>query len=250
MKQFIAFVGCAAAILVAANVALAQGKGGGPKPKSTTGASAKGGGSAAHGGGAAMHAGAKTHGGGPKTVQGGGKVHGSTIKSTAPTTAKGPKAKSTVPDGTTAARTKKNTTTTNTTTTTATIGTLTPVQQKLQRNTNLASKLESRLPAGTDLMTASEGFRNLGQFVAAVNVSNNLRIEFSKLKTAMVHDGMSLGQAIQSQRSSVDGTLEANRAQRDADTLIRSSDTVTTNTSTSSRKKTSGQVKPAKSDGQ
>lgn len=242
MKQFIVSVGCAAAILVAADVALAQGKGGGPKPKSTTGVSAKGGGSAAHGGGAAMHGGAKTHGGGPKTVQGGGKAHGST-----------PKVKSTVPDSTTAARTnrtKKNATTTNTTTTTtATTGPLTPVQQKLQRNTNLASKLESRLPAGTDLMTASEGFRNLGQFVAAVNVSNNLGIEFSKLKTAMVDDGMSLGQAIQSRRSSVDGTLEANRAQRDADTLIRSTDTVITNTSTSSTKKTSGKVKPAKSDG-
>lgn len=242
MKQFIVSVGCAAAILVAADVALAQGKGGGPKPKSTTGVSAKGGGSAAHGGGAAMHGGAKTHGGGPKTVQGGGKAHGST-----------PKVKSTVPDSTTAARTnrtKKNATTTNTTTTTtATTGPLTPVQQKLQRNTNLASKLESRLPAGTDLMTASEGFRNLGQFVAAVNVSNNLGIEFSKLKTAMVDDGMSLGQAIQSRRSSVDGTLEANRAQRDADTLIRSTDTVITNTSTSSTKKTSGKVKPAKSGG-
>lgn len=243
MKQFIVSVGCAAAILVAADVALAQGKGGGPKPKSTTGVSAKGGGSAAHGGGAAMHGGAKTHGGGPKTVQGGGKAHGST-----------PKVKSTVPDSTTAARTnrtKKKATTTNTTTTTttATTGPLTPVQQKLQRNTNLASKLESRLPAGTDLMTASEGFRNLGQFVAAVNVSNNLGIEFSKLKTAMVDDGMSLGQAIQSRRSSVDGTLEANRAQRDADTLIRSTDTVITNTSTSSTKKTSGKVKPAKSDG-
>jgi hypothetical protein len=33
--------------------------------------------------------------------------------------------------------------------------TLTPVQQKLQHNTNLADKLRTRLPAGTDLMTAS-----------------------------------------------------------------------------------------------
>jgi hypothetical protein len=51
---------------------------------------------------------------------------------------------------------------------------LTKVQQKLQRNTNLAAKLQGRLPAGADLMTAASGFKNLGQFVAAVNVSNNL----------------------------------------------------------------------------
>src|SRR6476660_6448175 len=88
---------------------------------------------------------------------------------------------------------KKNKTTTDTNaaaattspaTTTSTV-TLTPVQQKLQKNTNLAAKLTSRLPAGTDLMLASAGFRNLGQFVAAVNVSNNLKIPFTELKTKM-----------------------------------------------------------------
>jgi hypothetical protein len=251
MKRFIVSVGCAAAILVAANVALAQGKGGGPKPKPTTGASAKVGGSAAHGG-SATHAGVKTHGGGPKAVQGGAKTHGSTMKTAhgGPTkttlpTAKGPKVKTTVADGTSASGTKTKKTTTIATTTPT--GTLTPVQQKLLRNTNLASKLESRLPAGTDLMAASEGFRNLGQFVAAVNVSNNLGIDFLKLKTAMVDDGMSLGQAIQSQRSSVDATVEASRAQRDADTLIRSSDVTTSTTSTSSTKK-AVKVKSSKSD--
>ena len=118
-----------------------------------------------------------------------------------------------------------STTTTTTTTTTGTTIPLTPVQQKLQKNTNLAAKLQSRLPAGTDLNTAAAGFRNLGQFVAAVNVSNNLGLDFTTLKTAMVTDGKSLGQAIQSQKgTTVNATEQAQRAERDADTMIRSTE--------------------------
>ena len=119
----------------------------------------------------------------------------------------------------------KSTTTTTTTTPTGTAIPLTPVQQKLQKNTNLAGKLQPRLPAGTDLNTAAAGFRNLGQFVAAVNVSNNLGLDFTTLKTAMVTDGKSLGQAIQSQKgTTVNATEQAHRAERDADTMIRSTE--------------------------
>jgi len=71
---------------------------------------------------------------------------------------------------------------------------------KLQGHTNLASRLQSRLPAGTNLTTASAGFRNLGQFVAAVNVCHNLGIPFAELKTRMVERHMSLGQVIQDAR--------------------------------------------------
>jgi cytoskeletal protein RodZ len=118
----------------------------------------------------------------------------------------------------------KTVTTTTTPATTPTGPALTPVQQKLQRNTNLAAKLQSRLPATTDLNTAAAGFRNLGQFVAAVNVSNNLGLDFPTLKTAMVVDGKSLGQAIQAQKSTVDGSTVAARAEHDADTMIRSTE--------------------------
>jgi hypothetical protein len=110
------------------------------------------------------------------------------------------------------------------------------VQQKLQRNTNLASKLQSRLPAGTNLNTAASGFRNLGQFVAAVNVSNNLGIPFTELKTRMVDRGMSLGQAIQDARPSTSGTTTTtavHRAETDADDMIRTSSTTTTTSTTS-----------------
>jgi hypothetical protein len=98
---------------------------------------------------------------------------------------------------------------------------LTPVQEKLKQNTNLAATLESRLPKGTNLMTAAEGFRNLGQFVAAVNVSNNLGISFDELKTKLVTNNMSLGQAIQATRPlTASPTIEAQRAEYDARGMI------------------------------
>jgi hypothetical protein len=89
---------------------------------------------------------------------------------------------------------------TATTTTAGSTTTLSPVQLKLQKNPNLASKLQSRLPAGTNLTRAASGFRNLGQFVAAVNASHNHGIPFAQLKTRMVDQGMSLGQAMQDTR--------------------------------------------------
>jgi hypothetical protein len=101
---------------------------------------------------------------------------------------------------------------------------LTPVQQKLQKNTNLASKLTSRLPPGTDLMTAASGFRNLGQFVAAVNVSSNLGIPFAQLKTKMVTENKSLGQSIQALKPVASATIEAQRAEYDARGMIADSE--------------------------
>lgn len=56
--------------------------------------------------------------------------------------------------------------------------------EMLAQNSKLASKLSSLLPQGTNLQTAASGFKNLGQFVAAVHVSNNLDIPFAQLKCA------------------------------------------------------------------
>ena len=42
---------------------------------------------------------------------------------------------------------------------------------KLASNPKLSAKLSALLPPGTDLTAASAGFKNLGQFVAAVHVS-------------------------------------------------------------------------------
>ena len=107
-----------------------------------------------------------------------------------------------------------------------TTGTLSPVQQKLQTNTNMANRLNSRLPAGMDPVTEAAGFRNLGQFVAAVNVSNNLGIPFTQLRTSMVADGKSLGQAIQTHRPSADYNAEARRAESDATAFIQQYDEI------------------------
>lgn len=75
-------------------------------------------------------------------------------------------------------------------------------------NPNLEARLLAMLPAGSTVQDASQGFRNWGQFVAAVNTSNNLNIPFADLKAKMtgITPGstvptttpMSLGQAIQS----------------------------------------------------
>jgi hypothetical protein len=100
----------------------------------------------------------------------------------------------------------------------------TKVQQKLQNNTHLANRLQSRLPAGTDLMAASSRFRNLGQFVAAVNVSNNLGIPFDSLKTKMVDGGLSLGQSIHELKPDASATVEAERAETEAGVLIDESE--------------------------
>ena len=243
-----------------------QGRGGGPKTQP-------------------VKASGTTHMSGPKTspapkVQGGKSTtsHGpkstttakgpkTTTHQTMKTASAGPKAKSTTTKGpnakatpsakatssTSTANAKKKTTTTTattastSTTTTGTTVQLTPVQEKLQKNTNLASKLESRLPNGTDLMLAAEGFRNLGQFVAAVNVSNNLGIDFVQLKTSMVDDGLSLGQSIQKLRPTADATREVSIAETQATTLLNTTTSPTSTSSTSPR--TTAAKKPVKTSG-
>jgi hypothetical protein len=64
----------------------------------------------------------------------------------------------------------------------------TPVGQKLTRNDALRSKIETRLAAGGytgSVYQAAYGFKNLGQFVAATNVSHNLGLSFEQLKLQM-----------------------------------------------------------------
>ena len=103
--------------------------------------------------------------------------------------------------------------------------------QLLTQNTQLSSKLSGLLPTGTDLQTAASGFRNLGQFVAAVHVSHNLDIPFAQLKctelaTTAACSGMTvpsksshLGQAIQTLKpamSSADSKAAAKQAEKEA----------------------------------
>lgn len=86
----------------------------------------------------------------------------------------------------------------------------------LDHNTKLASSLEADLPEGSDLQTEAAGFKNLGQFVAAVRVSKNLGISFDDLKSRMM-DGDSLGAAIHALKPQVDATQVADEAEQQAE---------------------------------
>jgi hypothetical protein len=152
-------------------------------------------------------------------------------KATATTSAKAPKSpkspkSTTATNTTTPATTSTTTTTTGTTTTnTTTANTFVPtnaVSQKLSTKPNLMSKVKTALPAGTNLNQATAGFKNFGQFMAAVNVSNNLNIPFADLKASMTGTTLaglptnepttSLGQSIKRLRPTVDADAEAARA--------------------------------------
>lgn len=92
------------------------------------------------------------------------------------------------------------------------------VSERLSDNTKLASKLQSLLPAGTNLQQASQGFKNLGQFVAAVHVSHNLGIPFDQLKAKMVGPpAESLGKAIQQLKPTTNAKTEVKKATKQAD---------------------------------
>ena len=82
----------------------------------------------------------------------------------------------------------------------------------MPKNPKLAARLEAMLPPGMTLAQAAEGFRNQGQLIAAIQVSNNLGIPFEDLKTSMVVDGRRLGQSIQQLRPGVAADAEAARA--------------------------------------
>jgi hypothetical protein len=70
------------------------------------------------------------------------------------------------------------------------------IRKDISDRPQLAANLQKLLPAGTKLDVASDGFKNLGQFVAAVHVSQNLGVSFDQLKAKMVTDDLSLGDSI------------------------------------------------------
>lgn len=213
----------------------------------------KGGGPAAttHGPTASTHGPVATHGH-PKTAtattttaaQAHGNPHTATTTASTATTSKGGKhaAASTV-SGTTGTTTS---TVTNPATTTTSTTVSNPIAQKLQ-DKPLGARIEKMLPTGMTLDKASSGFRNQGQFIAAVHVSRNLGIPFADLKATMLGlplqgtttttalRPMSLGQAIQRLRPSANATTEAAHAETQARTDLSTTTTATATTTASSR---------------
>lgn len=68
--------------------------------------------------------------------------------------------------------------------------------QLLAQNAKLSEKLQNLLPADEKVQEAASGFKNLGQFVAAVHVAHNLNIPFGQFKDKVVTSGDSLGKAV------------------------------------------------------
>ena len=96
------------------------------------------------------------------------------------------------------------------------------VSERLSDNKKLAAKLQSLLPKGTDLQTAAGGFKNLGQFVAAVHVSHNLGIPFAQLKAKMLGPpAESLGKAIQQLKPAAQAKVEGKKAEKQAKDDLR-----------------------------
>jgi hypothetical protein len=101
-----------------------------------------------------------------------------------------------------------------------------PVAEKLMTKPNQLAKLKAVLPVGTDINAATAGFKNFGQLNAAVNVSQNLGIDFAKLKASMTgitlqgektnQPTKSLGQSIHQFKPGVDAEAEAAAATKQA----------------------------------
>jgi len=90
------------------------------------------------------------------------------------------------------------------------------------------------LPKGMTLNQASRGFKNQGQFIAALHVSQNLGCDcFRQIKTDMTRKHMSLGRSIQDVKKTANATFEVHRAEGEADHDVKSAATTTTATSTS-----------------
>lgn len=91
---------------------------------------------------------------------------------------------------------------------------------RIDRNPELVSKIDAMLPSGTTLSSAAAGFKNEGQFMAALEASHNLGISFSDLKAKMTGSSdMSLGAAIHASKPSMterEANEAAKKAERDA----------------------------------
>ena len=108
---------------------------------------------------------------------------------------------------------KKMTTTTTAPTTTTTSQPPNPIATKISSKPQLSAKIATMLPKGMTLDQASRGFRNQGQFIAALHVSQNLGIPFKDLKNDMTVKNLSLGQSIQDLRPTAHSSDEARKAE-------------------------------------
>jgi len=200
---------------------------------------------------------------GPKTTTHGPTTSGSPKSNTATTTTKthgNPHTTAKVSGSATGGTTAPTTTTSATTGTSSNTGTtgtttatpLNPIAQKLQGKP-LGDRIAKMLPPNMTLNRASSGFRNQGQFIAAVHVSQNLGIPFADLRAAMLGlprpgttpapnttlTPLSLGQAIKQLRPQANAPTEASHAETQARADLSTTTGTTTTTSRTPAAKTS-----------
>lgn len=127
---------------------------------------------------------------------------------------------------------------------------LNPIAAKIASKPQLNTRITAMLPKGMTLDQASKGFKNQGQFIAALHVSQNLGCDcFKQIKTDMTTKNMSLGQAIQDVKKTADPTVEVHRAETEADHDVKSVATTATATSTATTTGTiTAKATPAGSD--
>lgn len=95
---------------------------------------------------------------------------------------------------------------------------------RIQSNPQLTSRLTPLLPSGMSLENAAQGFRNQGQFIAALHVSKNLAIPFDQLKTEMTGSNhRSLGQAIETLKPNANADKETRTAEDEAKEDVKAS---------------------------
>ncbi|OFW29020.1 MAG: hypothetical protein A3G76_15260 [Acidobacteria bacterium RIFCSPLOWO2_12_FULL_65_11] len=88
---------------------------------------------------------------------------------------------------------------------------------RIEARPKLVARLQTLLPEGMTLQDAAAGFRNQGQFIAALHVSKNLDIPFADLKGLMTGpDQKSLGQSIKELRPTVNTDAAVNTAEQQA----------------------------------
>lgn len=96
----------------------------------------------------------------------------------------------------------------------------TDVLAHIQKQPNLVTRLQPLLPQGVPVETAAAGFKNTGQFIAALHVSKNLGIPFADLKTQMTGpEPKPLGECVRTLKpdlSPAEVKKEVERAKRQA----------------------------------
>src|SRR5262245_8613533 len=120
----------------------------------------------------------------------------------------------------------------------------TKFNERLQNDPAFAKRIQDLLPPGMDPTMAADGFKNHGQFIAALHVSHNLNIPFDQLKAKMTGvtttatasgttqttttTPMSLGKAIQELRPTLTPTqvnVEVQKAEAQATTTQKTGPT-------------------------